>query len=773
VAFRLALTSADGVTVNSVQPGSDVWLSVFVRDARASASARGVYAAYLDVAFTNELLSIAMQPGTPWGFDIEFGPEYQNGPWAELTAAGEIDEVGAFLTEPFPLGSGEFLLFRTRFIAGGVQAVGDAFDGVAEDSHDVVLDVLANDLLRLGTARVASNPADLSPGSDVVTFAPPEPVPTSRITYGAAQLDIALSDARLITAVTQPATGGTVAISPNGRHVLYSPPSDFHGQEQFTYTVGRVQTAAVTVQVDAVNDAPVAVDDAYATSRVGTLWVDRSQGVLRNDRDVDRDALSAKLVADATHGSLELRPDGSFDYTPAEGFVGTDQFRYVAGDADLWSAPATVTIEVGRPQASVRLEVVDAAGNPLSATETGTTVWVRGWVRDLRDGSLFRQGLGAVYLDLDYEALAFQPVMDLLQPLGFVVDFAEGYRWAVSGDASQAGMVDELGAASEHLFPPGVSEQLLFAMPFETGGPHVTDDAYAISFQSVGNVLEVLANDHKWQWSGEFSASAADELPAHAVRMWEPSSAVPEAEIVWSDAPVTLSNAQSMRIAEVGPTSQGGQVTITADRRRLVYAPAPGFVGLDTFEYVVRDAQGRSASATVTLEVAPSWQNRHLPVDVNSDTFVTPIDALIVINYLNLNQPRQLAGPPTGPPFWDVNLDRFVTPLDALTVINYLNRRRTGDGEGDGEGEGEGEGDGGNVAGAVGESAAGGSTGAPRRAALVKTAGSEIVSLGPYRDESEMRWGARRQRRVNWLWDVWSGRHLSRSVGQALEWPVQ
>lgn len=169
----------------------------------------------------------------------------------------------------------------------------------------------------------------------------------------------------------------------------------------------------------------------------------------------------------------------------------------------------------------------------------------------------------------------------------------------------------------------------------------------------------------------------------------------------------------------------------------------------------------------MTLEVAPSWQNLHQPEDVNSDTSVTPIDALIIINYLNADQPRKLAGPPTGPPFWDVHLDGFVTPLDALTVINYLNRRRTVDGEG------EGEGDGGSLVGTAGESEAGGRTGAKRRAALLETAGSEIVSLGPYRDESEMRWGARRQRRVNWLWDVWSGRDLSSSVGQALEWPVQ
>ena len=691
VSFRLEFTDLAGVPMDRVQPGADVWLSVYVHDARGPAAARGVYAAYLDVVFPDALLAIAMQPGTPWGFDIEFGSEYVNGPWAELINPGEIGEVGAFQTSSVPLGSDEFLLFRTRFIAGGVQAVADSFSGVVEDSPAVMLDVLANDLLRLGTAEVAANPADRSPGSDVVLFSPPEVVPTSRIEYGTAQLDIALLDAQLITSVTQPVTGGSVAIAVDGRSLLYQPPQNFTGLEQFTYTVGRVQTAAVTVHVEAVNDAPVASDDQYAASRTGTLRVDRLHGVLRNDADVERDPMSALLITNATHGSLALRTDGSFDYTPADGFVGTDEFRYVARDASLWSTPATVTINVGSPQASVRLEVVNAVGTPVIVAEAGETVWVRGWVRDLRDGSVFRQGLGSVYLDLGYDAAVLQPVLDALQPLGFAVDFADGFRSVISGDVTQAGVVNELGAASDHLFPPGGGEQLLFTMPFETGGPRVADDAFDISFESLGNVLDVLTNDLQWQWSGVVSASGADDLPAHAVRTWEPFAPVPDAEVVWSDTPLSLVNAAGLQISAVGATSGGRQVTITSDRRRLVYAPAPGFVGTDSFEYEVRDMDGRVAVATVVLEVVTGWQNVHQPLDVNSDTFVTPLDALLVINYLNSGLPRKLTGTPAGPPFWDVQADGFVSPVDALWVINYLNQVRSGSGEGEGEGAGEGQ----------------------------------------------------------------------------------
>ncbi len=80
------------------------------------------------------------------------------------------------------------------------------------------------------------------------------------------------------------------------------------------------------------------------------------------------------------------------------------------------------------------------------------------------------------------------------------------------------------------------------------------------------------------------------------------------------------------------------------------------------------------------------WQNRANPVDVNSDRFVTPLDALLVINWLNahgassLNEPDQTASIRI-----DVSGDGLVTPLDALRVLNHLNARLSGDGEGGNE----------------------------------------------------------------------------------------
>ncbi len=90
-------------------------------------------------------------------------------------------------------------------------------------------------------------------------------------------------------------------------------------------------------------------------------------------------------------------------------------------------------------------------------------------------------------------------------------------------------------------------------------------------------------------------------------------------------------------------------------------------------------------SVTQTISVVDvdlPWQNPSNPTDTNNDGSVTPLDALLIINYLN----SAGSGPvPTGDPFpfYDVNGDNFVSPVDVLLVINELNNRRASSGEGE------------------------------------------------------------------------------------------
>src|SRR5688572_11136544 len=71
------------------------------------------------------------------------------------------------------------------------------------------------------------------------------------------------------------------------------------------------------------NAAPVATNDDYRASRDNTLRV-AAPGVLGNDSDGNGDLLTARLLGEPAHGALALLPDGSFSYTPAPSFTGTD-----------------------------------------------------------------------------------------------------------------------------------------------------------------------------------------------------------------------------------------------------------------------------------------------------------------------------------------------------------------------------------------------------------------------------------------------------------------
>jgi VCBS repeat-containing protein len=143
---------------------------------------------------------------------------------------------------------------------------------------------------------------------------------------------------------------GSVTLNPDGTFT-FTPAENFNGTTSFTYKVNDgtadSNVATVTVNVGAVNDAPVATGDSYGASEDTPLVIDAKAGVLANDIDIDSAALTAAVVAGPAHGTLHLNADGSFTYTPNTDFNGTDSFTYKASDGSLDSNVATVTIAVG------------------------------------------------------------------------------------------------------------------------------------------------------------------------------------------------------------------------------------------------------------------------------------------------------------------------------------------------------------------------------------------------------------------------------------------
>ncbi len=92
------------------------------------------------------------------------------------------------------------------------------------------------------------------------------------------------------------------------------------------------------------NPAPVASNDAYT----GNEDISITGNVLTNDSDPDGDALTVTTtpVSGPSNGTLVLNGNGSFTYTPALNFTGTDSFTYEVVDADGATQTATVTLYV-------------------------------------------------------------------------------------------------------------------------------------------------------------------------------------------------------------------------------------------------------------------------------------------------------------------------------------------------------------------------------------------------------------------------------------------
>jgi hypothetical protein len=77
--------------------------------------------------------------------------------------------------------------------------------------------------------------------------------------------------------------------------------------------------------------------------------------------------------------------------------------------------------------------------------------------------------------------------------------------------------------------------------------------------------------------------------------------------------------------------------------------------------------------ATRYESIAPQWQNKIVPTDVNHDNLISPLDVLLVINELNARGSRQLNEPAAEALALDVDGNGDLQPADALAIINELN----------------------------------------------------------------------------------------------------
>ncbi len=181
-----------------------------------------------------------------------------------------------------------------------------------------------------------------------------------------------------------PITEVPVLVSNAAGQVIYQAPVDLFGSgaDSFTFSANDYASASssvgVVLDITAVNDAPVAVNDLVALRPGAVLANFRPEA---NDRDADGDVLAVVAFTQGAKGYVTKSADGSLQYEPSATFTeGNDTFTYTIEDAAGVRATGTVTVNVsatlGREWPTFGASPEHAGYLPITL---GTTAFTERW----------------------------------------------------------------------------------------------------------------------------------------------------------------------------------------------------------------------------------------------------------------------------------------------------------------------------------------------------------------------------------------------------------
>jgi cysteine-rich repeat protein len=444
---------------------------------------------------------------------------------------------------------------------------------------------------------------------------------------GAATIDVVANDSDLdgdalaIASITQPAHGSATIV--DATRVQYVPAANYHGPDAFTYTIddgrGGQATAAVTITVASVNDAPVAAGDVAIVDEDTPVTID----ALANDSDVDGDGLAITEVAQPANGVAQI-VDGRVSYTPAANFHGADSFSYTIGDGNGGSATAAVEVTV--------LPINDA---PVAAADAAAV---------LEDASVAIDVV-ANDADVDGDVLAIAAVSPPAHGTVAIVDAhhvlytpaanfhgADVFSYVVvdpsGGQATGFVAVDVIPVNDAPLASPDLAsldEDTAVTVDVVANDFDIDGDALAItSITQPAHGLALVIDGHRVQYvpapdfhgpdalsytiSDGNGGQASAELLLQVISVNDAPVAVADAASLDEDTAVTVDvvandsdvDGDALTIASIVQPASGSAAIVDG---RVSYTPNPNFHGSDTVPYTITDGNGGQASATLALEV--------------------------------------------------------------------------------------------------------------------------------------------------------------------------
>jgi VCBS repeat-containing protein len=434
--------------------------------------------------------------------------------------------------------------------------------------------------------------------------------------------------------------------------------------DTFTYVVsdsnGATDTGTASITVSGVNDPPVAMDDTGET--LSTVAI--SINILSNDTDPESDTLSVVVDDSNTQGAVTLNANNTVTYDPTGAFNLTsgqqafDSFTYTIDDGNGGIDAATVLITVTGPN------------NPPVAMDDA--------VQTTEESSI-----NINVLSNDTEPDGQQMTIESFD--------ATGTRGRVTLNADQTftyspdGQFETLGVSEQ------AQDTFTYTVRDEIGD--IDTATVTVTVNGLNDAPNAVNDGYSAVQGTTFNASDADGNSTPTI--------LNDNGVLANDSDV---DGDSLNVFVIVEPTHAAFFEMRSDGT-FTYTHNDSNNFTDTFVYQVEDGNGGAATGVVTITLTPrppsAWQNLQNRLDVNADGFITPIDALLIINSLNKDGARELpvpAVPPNAPPpFYDTNGDGFISPTDALQVINELNLNGSPEGESGGGSQafgmlGEGEG---------------------------------------------------------------------------------
>ncbi|MFK7735560.1 MAG: Ig-like domain-containing protein [Pirellulaceae bacterium] len=419
----------------------------------------------------------------------------------------------------------------------------------------------------------------------------------------------------------------------------YQPNPGFTGIDGFVYQVddgtSKSSLAAVTIEVNDPNIAPVGENDFFATDEDSVLEVVAENGVLANDQDENDDSLTLELVDSPTNGTLELREDGGFSYTPAPEFEGTDAFTYRLSDGAKQSDLVAVEIQVNAIN-----DAPVAQGESFIIAEDGMVEVNSAAVGLLANDSDPENPNLAVVPESEPEN--GQLTLNEDGTFSYIPnpDFhgVDAFSYRVS-DGEMLSEAVEVTITVEAIYDAPVANNDFFSVQEDTPIEFSGDDLFANDEQKDATdfTVEIVdppvhgslvqSDDGKFLYTPEADFFGVD---AFTYRLADPSGAselaVAEIEVESiNDAPIA--NADAMETEMDTPVSisparllandvdaDGDELMVTivtepghgsvelSEDGSFVFTPNAGFVGQDQFTYEVSDGE-ETAQAIVSLNI--------------------------------------------------------------------------------------------------------------------------------------------------------------------------